>query len=47
MQTQLEAQKMVSLQLSSSVKKSEESLEEMDFLRKQAIDKDARVQELL
>eukprot|EP00354_Favella_ehrenbergii_P004437 CAMPEP_0170452578 /NCGR_PEP_ID=MMETSP0123-20130129/1427_1 /TAXON_ID=182087 /ORGANISM="Favella ehrenbergii, Strain Fehren 1" /LENGTH=80 /DNA_ID=CAMNT_0010714625 /DNA_START=440 /DNA_END=682 /DNA_ORIENTATION=+ len=35
------------MQLSSTVKQNETSLEEMDFLRKQAIDKDARVQELL
>jgi len=38
---------MVTMQLSSTVKQNETSLEEMDFLRKQAIDKDARVQELL
>jgi len=38
---------MVSSQLQSTVQKAERSVEEMDFLRKQAIDKDQRVQELL
>jgi hypothetical protein len=34
---------MVAHQLSSTVKHKEQSLEEMGFLRKQVIDKDARV----
>lgn len=47
LQQQLEAQKMVSQELQRNVQSSEQSLEEMDFLRKQVIDKDNRVQELL
>ena len=46
MQQKLEAQKLANMKLQSTSKKNEESMREMDFLRKQVIDKDERVQEL-
>lgn len=37
---------MANLKLQNTVKKSDDSMREMDFLRKQVIDKDERVEEL-
>ena len=45
--SQLEAQKMVTMSLQGTIKSNQDTLGDMDFLRKQVIDKDARVQELL
>lgn len=38
---------MVTMSLQGTIKSNQDSLGDMDFLRKQVIDKDSRVQELL